>query len=264
MLKSFLDKLLIILVLVKRDYALQFAGSVIGVFWMFIQSLSLFAIYSFVFLFFNKTGSLYNSASDAISYILSGMVFWIPLQEMLIRGVTIITDNRNLIKRSRLGMDLFLWISFVQMLIHFTIVFLPVSAFVLIRENLNFTGFLLGFPLAFLSGLFLMPLLYYLSKANILLKDISPVIRLISQGLFWTLPILYTSSGKVNLINVLNPFYFLLEIFRYCFIRNYEMSFFSNQSFTVTILSFSTYLLLFLIVYFLTKRNLNSIVGDHL
>ncbi|MCE9499622.1 MAG: ABC transporter permease, partial [Leptospira sp.] len=61
-------RLLLILVLVRRDYALQFAGSLLGISWMLIQNLSLILIYTIVFLLFNRSnlnGNLY------IPYILT-------------------------------------------------------------------------------------------------------------------------------------------------------------------------------------------------
>lgn len=115
-----LKNLPILWVLVRRDYALQFAGSALGISWMLVQNISLILIYTIVFLFIHLKGNP-ESASDFIGYSFSGLLFWIPLQEYMIRGTSILTENRQLIKRSPLGPEIFLWIPYIQMLIHFTV-----------------------------------------------------------------------------------------------------------------------------------------------
>lgn len=97
-----LKNLPILWILVRRDYALQFAGSALGISWMLVQNLSLILIYTIVFLFIHLKGNP-ESASYFIGYTFSGLLFWIPLQEYIIRGTSILTENRQLIKRSPLG-----------------------------------------------------------------------------------------------------------------------------------------------------------------
>lgn len=246
----------ILWILVKRDYALQFAGSLLGIVWMLIQSLSLIAIYTFVFFILNKTSNIQNSKLDYPSYIFSGLLFWIPLQEMLIRGVTILTDNRQLIKRSSLGINLFLWIPFLQMLIHSFVISIPVFFLLLLSGSLDYSIFYLSYLVVFISGLYLMLVLEYLARVNILLKDISPIMRLFSQILFWTLPVLYFPSGILKEVNLYNPFIVLLDVFRFIVLKDYSLQF------PVYIFLFP--LSLFVIIFTLTRFKLDEVVMDHI
>ncbi len=251
-----LKNLQVLWILVKRDYALQFAGSLLGILWILIQSMSLIGIYTFVFFILNKTSSLPNSKLDYSSYIFSGLLFWIPLQEMLIRGVTILTDNRQLIKRSSLGVNLFLWIPFLQMLIHSFVISIPVFLVLFWSGSLDYRFFYFAYLIVFIAGLYLMLVLEYLARVNILLKDISPIMRLFSQIIFWTLPVLYFPSGILKEVNLYNPFIILLDVFRFIVLRDYTLQF--------PILLFLFPLSFFILIFLLTRFKLDEVVMDHL
>ncbi|MBX7057198.1 MAG: ABC transporter permease [Leptospirales bacterium] len=205
-------KLSTIWALVRRDYALQYAGSLLGLIWVFIQNNLLILIYSAVFLGLNIGRAPSDQGFGA--YLLSGLIFWLPLQELLLRGSAILSENRSLLKRSPVGADLLLWIPYVQYLLHFTITSLPAFLLLALRSELRLPQFLLAYPLAALAGLYLLMALHYLARANLLLKDLSPLIRLLSQLLFWSAPVLYRGEGWLGKINQWNPFTVFLQLFR--------------------------------------------------
>lgn len=206
-----LKNLPILWILVRRDYALQFAGSALGISWMLIQNLSLILIYTIVFLFIHLKGNP-ESASDFIGYAFSGLLFWIPLQEYIIRGTSILTENRQLIKRSPLGPEIFLWIPYIQMLIHFTVTAVPVLVVLGILGKLNLVLFPISIFIMFVVGYLLSFIQGYLARANVILRDITPLIRLISQFFFGPyrfcmyLPVFYIRST-----------FGILSIFRWSF-----------------------------------------------
>ncbi|MCB1174354.1 MAG: ABC transporter permease [Leptospiraceae bacterium] len=249
-----MDTLGIIFILVKRDYALQFAGSFLGITWMLIQNLSMILIYTLVFgLLQTRAGA--HSANFSLPYVFSGLLFYFPLQEMLIRGCSILSDNRKLIKRSALGMEIFLWIPYFQMLVHFLITSLPVFLYLYWLQGLKAT-FLLSYLFIPLAGLFIHSLLHYLARINVILKDISPLVRLASQFLFWGLPILYYPSGILKDLNRINPLNVPLDIFRLLVIKGYQLQF--------SWLQWTPFLLIALMLFFLSRRRLNSVILDHL
>ncbi|PJZ69701.1 ABC transporter permease [Leptospira perolatii] len=245
----------ILFVLVRRDYTLQYAGSALGLSWMFLQNLSLILVYTFVFYFMGIRSQGVDSA-NYFSYVLTGLLFWIPLQEYLIRGTGILTDNRHLIKRSPLGPEIFLWIPFVQYLLHSFVTAIPVYIFLMYLGKASPFGFLNGFFIMLATGLFLGCLLSYLARINIILRDISPLVRLGSQFLFWGLPILYESKGILGKLNLWNPFFYPLEIFRSAFLSDYNSS--------AEFLNFFPFLFLFLSILLLSRHRLNQVVLDHL
>lgn len=241
------DRFLILFVLVKRDYAIQFAGSALGIFWAFIQSIFYIFIYLFVIYFFNKNLNFKN-----ISFLFSGLLFWLPLQEMLVRSTSILSENRNLIKKSNLGMNLFLQIPFCQMLIHFFILSIPVFLILKYFNSLS-NLFFLSYIWIFFVGLNIYFLSNFLSKANVLLKDITPIIRLFSQILFWTLPILINLNSEIFQYH---PFFSFLKIFRILVLK--------EELISISMISFIYPVLFFYLIYFLSEKKLSKLILDHL
>ncbi len=251
----FFRKFRILLVLVRRDYALQYAGSALGLTWMFLQNLSLILVYTVVFYFLGIRSQGADS-TEYFSRVLSGLLFWIPLQEYLIRGTGILTDNRHLIKRSPLGPEIFLWIPFIQFLLHWAITSVPIFIFLIWLGKVGPSGFILSFLCIVGTGFYLACLQNYLARINIILRDISPLVRLLTQFLFWSLPIVYESKGTLGKLNVYNPFFFPLELFRSALISGYT----SQAGFW----EFIPFAGLFLAVLYLSRTKLNQIVLDHL
>lgn len=249
-----MEKLTLLWALVKRDYALQYAGSFLGISWMVLQNLALISVYAVVFLVFSWKRE--GTESDYIAYLLTGLLFWIPLQELLVRGTGILSDNRSLIKRSNIGPDLFLWIPFVQYLIHSFLTAIPVFFVLLQKGKVSVVSFGIGYLYLVGMGLYLMLLLHYLSRINVLLKDISPLVRLLSSLLFWAVPILYYPSENWKSWNLLNPFTIPLDIFRYVTIPNYEAHFAWSGIWM--------FFLAFGLVFFLARTKLQKIILDHL
>ncbi|TGN10356.1 ABC transporter permease [Leptospira ilyithenensis] len=249
-----MEKIFILWALVRRDYALQYAGSFLGISWMFLQNLVLISMYSVVFLVLNlKTP---NTQDDFTAYLLTGLLFWIPLQEFLVRGTGILTDNRSLLKRSSLGIDLFIWIPFVQYVIHLSVTSLPVYILLFFYGKITILGAFGGWICLVFVGFYLLLLLHYLSRLNVLLKDISPLIRLVSQILFWGIPVLYYPTGFLHHINALNPLTIPLDIFRTVVLVGYSPQFDWYGIFP--------FIFSFFLVYLLAKRKFHSIVLDHL
>jgi lipopolysaccharide transport system permease protein len=247
-------KIELLFLLVKRDYALQFAGTSLGIAWSFIQSMVICAIYILV-LYFGGILAKSVSEKNSIEYILSGLVFWLPIQDMLLRSVSILSDNRQLIKRSTLGINLFPFIPVIQMFIHLGILF-PILIFILILKNSMSILFIFSFIIYILTTLFILPYSIYLSRINIFLKDISPLARLILQVSFWTLPILYVPGEKLKAFLEWNPLYYPLELFRYTIIKGYQINF--NYSILIAYIAFT------LFFYYISKNKLRERILDHL
>jgi len=248
-----MEKLVLIWSLVRRDYALQFAGSFLGISWMLLQNLALITVYALVFLVFQWRRE--GSEADYTAYILSGLLFWIPLQEYLVRGTGILTDNRSLLKRSQLGADTFLWIPFVQYCIHCFITSLPVFGLLYWNQSVSLVSCLVGLGWLLVVGLYLLLFLHYLSRLNVLLKDISPLVRLVTSLLFWAIPILYYPTESLKSWNLWNPFTIPLDIFRSLLLSSFEPHFSWN--------GIVYFLGVFLFIFTFSRTKLQSIITDH-
>lgn len=240
--------------LVKRDYALQYAGSFLGILWILLQNTTLILVYAFVFLFLNWKDA--TNQQEYTNYIFSGLLFWLPLQEFLIRGTGILSDNRQLIKRSNLGMDIFLWIPYLQFLIHIVITAIPIIPMMAYYNQLNWKGLIWSYIWLAFTGLYILMFLSYLSRLNIILKDISPMVRLVSQILFWSLPILYYSQGTLQVIHSWNPLMVPLDVFRSFILLGYEK--------TANWYTFLPYLIFSILVFWGSRYKFHRVVADHL
>lgn len=242
----------ILFTLVRRDYAVQFAGSLLGIFWAFLQSVFIILLYGVIFFFLDPN----QEVKTHILRILSGLLFWLPLQEMLIRSVSILSENRNLIKKSNIGSEIFLWIPFIQMLIHYFFLSIPVFALFIYLGHFTLLGMILSYFWIFISGILLYFVSNYLARVNILLKDLTPLIRLIAQILFWSLPILYTSNLSLKKINLINPFYSLL---------NFHKMILGFENLNLEILYYLLYpFLLSFLLFYLSRKKLSKLIWDHL
>lgn len=74
--------------------------------------------------------------------------------------------------------------------------------------------------------------------------------------LFWSLPILYVSSGFLYSINVWNPLNFPLELFRFCLLNDFVSVFHWKE--------FIPSLILFPLIGILSRSKFHSVILDHL
>jgi lipopolysaccharide transport system permease protein len=232
---------------------MQYAGAALGSLWFLIQGMLLLFLY--LYIADGITMLKGGTSSKNIPFILSGVLFWIPIQEMIQKSTTILTDNRAIIKRSGIGLDLFYLIPVIQMLIHVFILSIPAFFFMILLKQFSIYSILI-YPWMILCALFLYPFLRYLSMTNVLLKDISPIIRLFLQFGFWTLPILYFPSPSWSNFLQYHPLLPYLDIFRAILLPDYSIQ--------IDIVKIILSLFVSLIFFKLTSLNFTKLIPDHL
>jgi len=211
----------LVLLLVRRDYAVQFAGTLFGFLWLLIQYTFQVAVFYVLFgVVFSGGGGHFAYDGDYFLYIMSGMMLWVPVSEMLIRSCSIIFDNRALVKRTGMGMKLFLWIPVFQGMLYFFVLFSITFAIGYFR---NGTG--IFSPVVLIYGiiviLFFGMWAFIFSKLSLILKDFSPIMRLLLQMVFWVTPIVYTLPEKYSAYAGMNPLFGIIEINRWLFHAKY-------------------------------------------
>jgi lipopolysaccharide transport system permease protein len=219
----------LILALVRRDYAVQFAGTALGILWVLAQYFFQIAVFFLIFgLILPATPAapeavgetagriaarMAGARVDYLSYLLGGMCLWLPLSEMLLRSCSILADNRGLIRRTGLGLRGFLWVPVFEGVLHYALIFGLVCLIGLARGVLSPLA-----PLAFLWGVVTILALsgwaFIFARISILLKDVSPLMRLVFQVLFWLTPIVYVAGPKLLAYFACNPLHAPLELHR--------------------------------------------------
>ncbi len=256
---QFFKKLTLLVVLVRRDYTLQFAGTAAGVAWLVIQYLFQIGIFYVIFglVLPDGNGRAAGGSYDYFSYLLSGMILWLPLSESMIRSCAILDDNRPLIKRTRLGMELFQWIPIMRGIVQYLVLYIPVVVIIYFRGELALSS-----PAALLFGIASMILLagwnFILSRLSILLKDLTSVMRLATQLLFWATPVVYTIPERWVPIFRWNPIYAILRFHRFLLIRN-EPPLSGGEWVGLLLFAFFS-----AAAYTISARRLNIVVADNL
>lgn len=245
----------LILSLVRRDYAIQYAGTALGLVWLLVRYSFQIGIFLFVFGLLFGDSMRVAPGSDYLSFLLGGMTLWLPLSEMILRSAGILVDNRALIRRTSVGADAFLWIPVVQSLFQYIILSLLAGAGLLVRGSLSPM-----FPLALLFGLAVILVFsgwgFFLARVSVLLKDTTPLLGILLQVVFWSTPIAYAAPASWARFFLWHPLAGMMAVHRALFSGG-------PMEFDV-LLGGGVFLLVSLPVYFISSRRLRTIVGDQL
>lgn len=248
--ESMPSRLTTLFALIRRDYAIQYAGMGLGLAWLFIN----YGMQIGVFYLVIGRG-LYADQEDYAARLLSGMALWIPLSEMLMRSGSILSENRVLIRRTNTGRELFVWIPIVQAMFHYLLLSIPLSL-VLSLSGGSLSLPLLSLPGALLSGwtalLIVSPWALILARLAVILRDLTPLLRPLLQILFWLTPIAYMPASWSHW----NPLTYLLAL---------HGSLFAGLPVPESgALSFLIALLFTIMAALISSFRLNHIVEDHL
>ncbi|MFC1848588.1 ABC transporter permease [candidate division CSSED10-310 bacterium] len=209
----------LIVSLVKRDFKTRYAGSLLGLLWLFIQPLVTIIIFWFVFEIGFKLKPVENF--PFILWLVCGLLPWFFFSEAIMICSTAITENPYIVKKFVFRIS-FLLISriFTALLLHifFIIVLFLMFAFYGYYPDLYCLQlpYYLGAMLLLVTGLS-----FFSSAAVIFFKDIGQFIQVSLQFLFWATPIFWS----LNLIPVqyqtlikLNPLFYIVTGYRECLI----------------------------------------------
>lgn len=254
----------LILSLVHRDYAMQFAGTSMGLLWLIIQYVFqigvFYVIFGIVLPADQSAGRFFSPEGvDYLSYLLGGMCLWLPLSDMLVRSCQILVENRALIRRTAVGAGVFVWVPVFEGLIHYLILYIPIAIIGYFRNTLSVLS-----PLAFLLGVVVLLGMagwgFILARISVLVRDTSPIIRLLLQVVFWLTPIVYAVGPSSIHTFAFNPFFAPMELHR-------ALLFSSPHEWPPQIPLWNGTLVLILLsipIYRLSAVRLNAIIVDHL
>lgn len=209
----------------RRDLASRFHGTLLGWAWPVLQPLFLFAVYYFIFtqLLGQRMPFLPEEQKAGIGvYMFVGMLSWTAFGESLARGVGVIVDNGNLIKKLAFPSEI---LPLNVVLASLTTMLFSVLAFVLAAL---FTPIwpapgaaILWLPvIVLLQGLFTYGLVLGLSTLQVFLRDTQQIVSMVSTVWMLATPIFWVPeamggeiAANLRLI-ALNPIYHLVRAWR--------------------------------------------------
>ncbi len=238
--------------LIKSDFKNRYLGNHLGIMWAFIQPCVMVAVYWFVFTRGFRAGSVSNV--PFLLWLLAGMVPWFLTNDAIMSASNAIVSQGFLVKK-----------------ILFEVKLLPfVKIGSAILANLAFWFFLLivCFVYGYHPNWWWLQLAYYMlcviaismsfgllfSAITPFMPDISQIINLIFQVLFWATPVMWDKNilnGKLVYLIKLNPFAYIVDGFRDTLIN--QQPFWHHYSMTIY------FWLLNFIVYWLANRIFNNL-----
>jgi ABC-type polysaccharide/polyol phosphate export permease len=204
--------------LLLRDIKERYAGSVIGVFWTFLQPLLFILLYWLVFAQILRI-RIHTDTGEVpfFAFLLSGLLPWFALQEGVMRGASSILEKRHVIKKVIFPTELFPLSSVMSAFIHHgvgIVVFLLV--FFIWKGNISIQQISFIMVLLFLQILLTSGLSLLFSSLSVYIRDIIQILGVAFQMIFYMTTILYPITAvpkKLKIIVLLNPFTSLIEAY---------------------------------------------------
>ena len=179
---------------VKRNIAVRYRGSMLGLIWSLVQPLMMLCVYTFVFsvIFKARWGVEHGGGRGAFAIILfCGMAIFNIFSESVGGACNVIVGNTNLVKKVIFPLEILplaqTLSTFILGMIWFVMLFLGV---VLVFGRLSYTMLLL--PLILLPlFLFTQGVAYFTASLGVYVRDTFYVVQVVLQILFFMTPIFY-------------------------------------------------------------------------
>jgi len=195
------------------ELKLRYRQSILGFLWTILNPLFYLLILALVF-----SRLIRFNIPSYTTFLFSGLVSWMMLQQTIIIGTASIVNNQHLIRKVYVPKMAFpLSNALARYIDHLALVvillifisfghstFSPALAFVPISVLLHF--------------LFTFGAVLLLSVVHLRIRDIQQIAAIIFQALFYASPIIYPLEAlpeKIRLLLKINPFYYFIQVFRY-------------------------------------------------
>jgi lipopolysaccharide transport system permease protein len=206
----------------KRELKDRYVGQFLGVFWAVLNPLVTMFVYLFIFVLVFRMRMPETSGGAITSgwggsyamYLLSGLLPWIALQEVMQKGVVAVTSNANLVKQVIFPVEILplkiLWAALLSQLISLGVLLLyGIIRFGLPSPLILFVPLLLFTQLVFSGGIVLL-----FSAITPFLRDFKDMVGLFCFVLVYTMPIFYTQDmlpPVVRFVLRFNPLLHMIE-----------------------------------------------------
>jgi lipopolysaccharide transport system permease protein len=205
--------------LTKREISEQFAGGLLGSIWVVFHPLFLISVYIFVFgfVFQNRIGGTHELPFNYTVYILSGLIPWLNLQQVLSKSCTSIIANKNIVKQVIFPVELLPIKTVLATLPSQIFSLLALVIYVLATYKYLPSSFFLYPIVCFFQIIMFIGISFILSSTTVFLKDIKEIVNLFSFAGMFLLPIAYLPSWVPQIFKpflYINPFSYMVWVFQ--------------------------------------------------
>lgn len=205
----------LILELSKREFTDRYVGQVLGKLWIFLHPILLMSVYLFVFVFVFKVKvqGVVSISNDYSTYLLSGLIAWLVVQEVLSKSTTAITSNASLVKQVVFPLEVLPIKIVISSLVTMLVFILSLLAYTVIVNN-TYSLMLLLIPiLIYMQIIFMIGISFILSSIGVYLKDVKDLVQMFGFIGVFLLPVMYLPSQIPSIFEPLiysNPFTYLI------------------------------------------------------
>ena len=208
-----------------RDIKERYAGSVLGVFWTFLQPLLQILLFWLVFSQIMKIRIRADTGEiPFLVFLLSGLLPWFALQEGVIRGASSIVDKRHIIKKVIFPAELFPITAVTSSFAHHGIGFLIfLVVYFIWKGDISLFQIYFTAGLVFIQIVLTTGLSFIFSSLTVYLRDIAQVLGMVMQALFYMSTILFPITAipdKLKFFISINPATALSEAYHNVILYN--------------------------------------------
>ena len=204
--------------LTKTDFKLRYQGSVLGYLWALLRPLLMFAILYVVFAQVLKFG---GDIPNYPIYLLCGTTFWSFFAECTSQGIQSVVGRGDLLRKISFPKYIVVVSATLTAVINMLINLLVVIIFALISGITPSWSWLLVIPALLELYTLSLGIAFLLGAINVKYRDITSIWDVVSQALFYAVPIIYPislvaeNSVTAAKIILLNPISQAIQDIRY-------------------------------------------------
>jgi lipopolysaccharide transport system permease protein len=203
----------------RREISERYTGQVFGVFWAVAHPLVLIVVYLYVFgaVFRTRTDSAPGMTLDYTTYLLSGLIPWLGVQESMAKSSTVIVNHANLVKQVVFPLEVLPAKTVIATLITELVFLVLLTVYLLVRYQALPATYALVPALLVLQMLAMTGVSYVLSGIGAYLRDTKDIIQVLVVVGVYLLPIFYLPSAVPSQFRVLlylNPFSYMVWCFQ--------------------------------------------------
>ena len=211
----------LLVAITRVELAKRYAGSVIGMGWVFLQPALLLSVYLFIYMVVFKVRFPGFSTFDYVLYVFCGLVPYLGFMEAVTSGALSIKQNIHLVKNVMLPIEL---IPVRSVLVGMTSQFVSIGlVLILLTLNGALTPHILWLPVVVvLQVLLLIGLTWILASLTVALPDLTYFVNLFVFLLMFLSPIGFKPDmvpPEFQWVVYLNPVYYMIEAYRDCMLN---------------------------------------------